>query len=167
MRALLAPPTAGIAGITGVSAWRCDSKMGHVIRHKTRVTGREVFLEMESPYSCGIEQMSQLCWCCRKEECALFKSPKIVWITHFTAVLLSMCGGLCSHKSGCPFRLKAYNYVYCSWVLSTIVFLPRVCKAMSRVQPSTTFPSILETLWIPSLRTEFFCMVYSSHFLVF
>lgn len=80
------------------------------------VFGIAGFLE---PYSCagfvlGLEWMNK--------ECALFKGPKsLLGNIHFSAVMLSLCGGRCLPKRGCPFVWKA-AIIWIVLVCSTLLF---------------------------------------------
>ncbi len=113
------------------------------------VFGIAEFLE---PYSCagfvlGLEWMNK--------ECARFKGPKsLLGNIHFSAVL--------------SFCLKGCNYMNCSCVFNTIVFLPWFCrKISSEFSPVPRFlQASRHSLFLPCgwKSCHFFYDLQPSHF---
>ncbi len=73
-----------------------------------------------------ISRALQLCWFCARswmnEKCDLFKGTKsLLGNIHLSAILLSLCGGRCLLKSGCPFVWKA-AIIWVVLVCSTQLF---------------------------------------------
>ncbi len=127
------------------------------------VFGIAGFLE---PYSCagfvlGLEWMNK--------ECARFKGQKsLLGNIHFSAVMLSLCGGRCLPKSGCPFVWKA-AIIWIVLVCSTLLFFflgfaERFQVSSAQYHVSSKPPDVLYSFLVVGNPAIVFYDLQPSHF---